>query len=93
MSIDYDVIVVGAGPTGATCAKILAEIGYDIILVAIGNTPFKRSQRAFAIYKIFSSLTSYAFIRKKHFDAISAIYARNRWSGGGRYKSNKALQR
>lgn len=29
----YDVIVVGAGPTGSTAAKVLAEKGYKILMI------------------------------------------------------------
>lgn len=27
----YDIIVIGAGPTGSTAAKILAEKGYKVL--------------------------------------------------------------
>lgn len=29
----YDVIVIGAGPTGSTASKVLAERGYKVLMV------------------------------------------------------------
>ena len=29
----YNIIVIGAGPTGSTAAKVLAEKGYKVLLV------------------------------------------------------------
>jgi digeranylgeranylglycerophospholipid reductase len=31
--IDYDIVVVGAGPTGSTTARIAAESGLNVLLV------------------------------------------------------------
>ena len=33
ISLNHDVIIVGAGPSGTTCAKFLAEKGLDVLII------------------------------------------------------------
>lgn len=51
MKIDYDTIVVGAGPAGATCAKILAEKGYSVLVVEKCKLPRYKSCSGMIIAK------------------------------------------
>lgn len=51
MKIDYDIIVVGAGPAGATCAKILAEKGYCVLVVEKCKLPRYKSCSGMIIAK------------------------------------------
>ncbi|MDE7348366.1 MAG: NAD(P)/FAD-dependent oxidoreductase [Clostridia bacterium] len=51
MKKDYDIIVVGAGPTGATCAKILAEKGYSVLVVEKCKLPRYKSCSGMIIAK------------------------------------------
>lgn len=39
----YDVIIIGAGPTGSTAAKTLAENGYKVLLVEKFKMPRYKS--------------------------------------------------
>lgn len=39
----YDVIVIGAGPTGCTAAKTLSEKGYKVLLVEKFELPRYKS--------------------------------------------------
>ena len=47
----YDIIVVGAGPTGATAAKILAEAGYSVLVVEKCKLPRYKSCSGMIIAK------------------------------------------
>ncbi|MDE6473893.1 MAG: NAD(P)/FAD-dependent oxidoreductase [Clostridia bacterium] len=51
MKIDYDIIIVGAGPTGATCAKILAEKGHCVLVVEKCKLPRYKSCSGMIIAK------------------------------------------
>ncbi|MDE5755982.1 MAG: NAD(P)/FAD-dependent oxidoreductase, partial [Clostridia bacterium] len=51
MKIDYDIIVVGAGPTGATCAKILAGKGLSVLVVDKSKLPRYKSCSGMIIAK------------------------------------------
>jgi len=42
MKTDYDVIIVGGGPAGSTCAIYLSKYGYDVLLV--DKTKFPRDK-------------------------------------------------
>ena len=59
MSIDYDVIVVGAGPTGATCAKILAERGLCVLVVEKDKLPRYKSCSGMIIAKTSALVKQY----------------------------------
>ena len=39
----YDVIIIGAGPSGSTAAKILAEKGYKVLLIEKFKMPRYKS--------------------------------------------------
>lgn len=39
----YDVIIIGAGPTGSTAAKVLAENGYTVLLTEKFKLPRYKS--------------------------------------------------
>ncbi len=51
MKIDYDMIIAGAGPTGATCAKILAEKGYCVLVIEKCKLPRYKSCSGMIIAK------------------------------------------
>ncbi|MDE6604964.1 MAG: NAD(P)/FAD-dependent oxidoreductase [Clostridia bacterium] len=51
MKTDYDIIVIGAGPTGATCAKILADKGYCVLVVEKCKLPRYKSCSGMIIAK------------------------------------------
>lgn len=51
MKIDYDIIVVGAGPSGATAAKILAENGFSVLVVEKCKLPRYKSCSGMIIAK------------------------------------------
>lgn len=42
MKKDWDVIIVGAGPSGSACAKILAENNLDVLIVEKNKLPRKK---------------------------------------------------
>ncbi len=51
MKTDYDMIIAGAGPTGATCAKILAEKGYCVLVIEKCKLPRYKSCSGMIIAK------------------------------------------
>lgn len=59
MKIDYDIIIVGAGPTGATCAKISAESGLSVLLVEKCKLPRYKSCSGMIIAKTVGLVKEY----------------------------------
>ncbi len=55
----YDVIVVGAGPTGSTAAKVLAEKGLRVLLVERHNLPRYKSCSGVLIKKTMGLVRRY----------------------------------
>ncbi len=55
----YDVIVIGAGPTGATAAKILAEKGLSVLLVEKFKLPRYKSCSGILIQKSLNLVEKY----------------------------------
>lgn len=51
MNTDYDIIIVGAGPAGATCAKILADNGLSVLVVEKCKLPRYKSCSGMIIAK------------------------------------------
>lgn len=52
MSPDYDVIIIGGGPAGATCATMLARDGFDVLVL---------ERRRFPRFHIGESITAFGF--------------------------------
>ncbi len=55
----YDVIVVGAGPTGSTAAKVLAEKGLRVLLVEQHKLPRYKSCSGVLIQKTMDLVRRY----------------------------------
>ena len=47
---DVDVVVVGAGPAGATAATVLARAGYSVILLERGPFPGSKNMYGGVVY-------------------------------------------
>lgn len=55
----YDIIVVGAGPTGSTAAKVLAEKGFRVLLVERCKLPRYKSCSGILIQKTIDLVRRY----------------------------------
>ena len=55
----YDIIIVGAGPTGATCAKILAENSFSVLVVEKCKLPRYKSCSGMIIAKTVGLVKEY----------------------------------
>lgn len=56
---NHDIIVVGAGPTGATCAKILSENGFSVLVVEKRKLPRYKSCSGMIIAKTAALVKEY----------------------------------
>ncbi len=55
----YDVIIIGAGPSGSTAAKILAEKGYKVLLIEKFKMPRYKSCSGQLIKKTMDLVQTY----------------------------------
>ena len=60
-----DVIIVGAGPAGSTCARLLAQRGHSAVLVDGAKFPRKKSCGGWLSTKAFSEFPELEKLRKK----------------------------
>lgn len=69
----YDVIVIGAGPTGAGAAKILAEYGYRVLMIEKCKLPRYKSCSGVLIKKTLDLVKSYFSLEVPDFTMCTPI--------------------
>ncbi|NIA22060.1 MAG: geranylgeranyl reductase family protein [Anaerolineaceae bacterium] len=62
---EVDVIIVGAGPAGATCARLLGRQGHSVVMIDRAKFPRKKSCGGWVSVKAFSEFPELEKLRKK----------------------------
>ncbi|MCI8889947.1 MAG: NAD(P)/FAD-dependent oxidoreductase [Eubacterium sp.] len=72
----YDVIVIGAGPAGSTAAKVLAEKGYQVLLLEKFKMPRYKSCSGILIQKTMNLVAQY--LNEEIPESVTCVPADNR---------------
>src|ERR1700746_1320737 len=92
MQPDYDIIVIGGGPSGSTCATLLAQRGRRVLLIErelfprfhIGESMTLFAPEAFRRLGVYEELEAINYVKKRGLefvlpDKTRKVYFTQRW--------------